>query len=51
MKAIQLPHVKSRLEEMGEELQVVLLKKMKNMVNLKLQKWIRVVQSAQIPKQ
>jgi tripartite-type tricarboxylate transporter receptor subunit TctC len=51
IKAIQLPQVKARLEDMGGEVAGSTPEEMRNMVNLELQKWIRVVQSAQIPKQ
>jgi len=50
-KAIQLPHVKTRLEEMGGDVRGSTSDEMKNMVASETQKWIQVVNNAKIPKQ
>jgi tripartite-type tricarboxylate transporter receptor subunit TctC len=51
LKAIQLPHVKARLEEMGGDVRGSTSDEMKNMVASETQKWIQVVNNAKIPKQ
>ena len=51
LKAIQLPHVKVRLEEMGGDVRGSTSDEMKNMVTSETQKWIQVVNNAKIPKQ
>jgi tripartite-type tricarboxylate transporter receptor subunit TctC len=51
LKAIQLPHVKARLEEMGGDVRGSTSDEMKNMVTSETQKWIQVVNNAKIPKQ
>jgi len=51
LKAIQLPHVKARLEEMGGDVRGSTYDEMKNMVAFETQKWIQVVNNAKIPKQ
>jgi tripartite-type tricarboxylate transporter receptor subunit TctC len=51
LKAIQLPHVKARLEEMGGDVRGSTPDEMKNMVAFETQKWIQVVNNAKIPKQ
>ena len=51
LKAIQLPHVKTRLEEMGGDVRGSTSDEMKNMVASETQKWIQVVNNAKIPKQ
>ena len=51
LKAIQLPHVKARLEEMGGDVRGSTPDEMKNMVAFETQKWTQVVNNAKIPKQ
>ena len=51
LKAIQLTHVKARLEEMGGDVRGSTPDEMKNMVAFETQKWIQVVNNAKIPKQ
>ena len=51
LKAIQLPHVKTRLEEMGGDVRGSSPDEMKNMVAFETQKWTQVVNNAKIPKQ
>ena len=51
LKAIQLPHVKTRLEEMGGDVRGSTPDEMKNMVAFETQKWTQVVNNAKIPKQ
>ena len=51
LKAIQLPHVKTRLEEMGGDVRGSTPDEMKNMVAFETQKWTQVVNYAKIPKQ
>ena len=51
LKAIQLPHVKTRLEEMGGDVRGITPDEMKNMVAFETQKWTQVVNNAKIPKQ
>ena len=51
LKAIQLPHVKTRLEEMGGDVRGSTPDEMKNMVAFATQKWTQVVNNAKIPKQ
>jgi tripartite-type tricarboxylate transporter receptor subunit TctC len=51
LKSLQLPQVKSRLEEMGGDVRGSTPEEMKNMVASETQKWIQVVNAAKIPKQ
>ena len=51
LKTLQLPHVKTRLEEMGGDVRGSTPDEMKNMVAFETQKWIQVVNNAKIPKQ
>ncbi|MEY3136023.1 MAG: hypothetical protein RJA39_1908, partial [Pseudomonadota bacterium] len=51
LKAIQLPNVKSRLEEMGGDVRGSTSEEMRAMVASETQKWTQVVNSAKIPKQ
>jgi len=51
LKAIQLAHVKTRLEEMGGDVRGSTPDEMKNMVAFETQKWTQVVNNAKIPKQ
>lgn len=51
LKALQLPAVKSRLEDMGGEARGSTPEEMKAMVASELQKWTQVVADANIPKQ
>jgi tripartite-type tricarboxylate transporter receptor subunit TctC len=51
LKTLQLPHVKTRLEEMGGDVRGSTSDEMKNMVASETQKWIQVVNNAKIPKQ
>jgi tripartite-type tricarboxylate transporter receptor subunit TctC len=51
LKTLQLPHVKTRLEEMGGDVRGSTSEEMKNLVASETQKWIQVVNSAKIPKQ
>ena len=51
LKTLQLPHVKTRLEEMGGDVRGSTPDEMKNMVDFETQKWIQVVNNAKIPKQ
>ncbi len=51
LKTLQLPHVKSRLEEMGGDVRGSTPDEMKNLVASETQKWIQVVNNAKIPKQ
>ena len=51
LRAIQLPHVKTRLEEMGGDVRGSTPDEMKNMVAFETQKWTQVVNNAKIPKQ
>ena len=51
LKAIQLTHVKTRLEEMGGDVRGSTPDEMKNMVAFETQKWTQVVNNAKIPKQ
>ncbi len=50
-KALQVPVVKTRLEEMGGEARGSTPEEMKTMVANQTQKWIQVVNDAKIPKQ
>lgn len=50
-KALQVPAVRSRLEEMGGEAKASSPEEMKAMVSAELQKWTQVVTDAKIPKQ
>jgi tripartite-type tricarboxylate transporter receptor subunit TctC len=51
LKTLQLPNVKTRLEEMGGDVRGSTPDEMKNMVASETQKWIQVVNNAKIPKQ
>ena len=51
LKTLQLPHVKTRLEEMGGDVRGSTPDEMKNMVAFETQKWTQVVNNAKIPKQ
>ena len=51
LKALQLPVVKTRLEEMGGEARGSTPEEMKTMVSAETQKWTQVVADARIPKQ
>ncbi len=50
-KALLVPAVKTRLEEMGGEVRGSTPEEMKNLVSSQTQKWIQVVNEAKIPKQ
>jgi tripartite-type tricarboxylate transporter receptor subunit TctC len=50
-KALLVPAVKTRLEEMGGEVRGSTPDEMKNLVSSQTQKWIQVVNEAKIPKQ
>jgi tripartite-type tricarboxylate transporter receptor subunit TctC len=50
-KALLVPAVKARLEDMGGEVRGSTPEEMKNMVASQTQKWIQVVAEAKIPKQ
>ncbi len=50
-KSLQLPNIKSRLEEIGGESRGSTPEEMRAMVASETQKWIQVVNSAKIPKQ
>lgn len=51
LKALQLPAVKSRLEDMGGEARGSTPEEMRNLVASELQRWTQVISDAQIPKQ
>jgi tripartite-type tricarboxylate transporter receptor subunit TctC len=51
LKALQLPNVKSRLEEMGGDVRGSTSEEMRAMVASETQKWTQVVNIAKIPKQ
>lgn len=51
LKALQLPIVRTRLEDMGGEARGSTPEEMKAMVSSELQKWTQVVADANIPKQ
>jgi tripartite-type tricarboxylate transporter receptor subunit TctC len=51
LKAIQLPNVKARLEEMGGDVRGSTSEEMRAMVASETQKWTQVVNIAKIPKQ
>lgn len=51
LKALQLPAVKARLEEMGGEARGSTPEEMRNLVASELQRWTQVINDAQIPKQ
>jgi len=51
LKTLQVPSVKTRLEEMGGEAKGSSPEEMKAMVAFELQKWTQVVNDAKIPKQ
>ena len=50
-KALQLPAVRTRLEDMGGEARGSTPEEMRQMVSTQTQKWIQVVNEARIPKQ
>jgi tripartite-type tricarboxylate transporter receptor subunit TctC len=50
-KSLQLPNIKSRLEEMGGEARGSTPEEMRSMVASETQKWTQVVNNAKIPKQ
>jgi tripartite-type tricarboxylate transporter receptor subunit TctC len=50
-KALMVPGVKARLEDMGGEVRGSTPEEMKTMVASQTQKWIQVVNEAKIPKQ
>jgi len=50
-KSLQLPNIKSRLEEMGGDVRGSTPEEMKAMVSSETQKWTQVVNNAKIPKQ
>jgi tripartite-type tricarboxylate transporter receptor subunit TctC len=49
-KALLVPAVKTRLEDMGGEVRGSTSEEMRNMVAAQTQKWIQVVNDAKIPK-
>jgi tripartite-type tricarboxylate transporter receptor subunit TctC len=49
-KALVVPAVKTRLEDMGGEVRGSTSEEMRNMVAAQTQKWIQVVNDAKIPK-
>ena len=49
-KALLVPAVKTRLEDMGGEVRGSTSEEMRNMVATQTQKWIQVVNDAKIPK-
>lgn len=51
LKALQVPAVRARLEDMGGEAKGSTPEEMKAMVASELNKWVQVVQAAKIPKQ
>jgi tripartite-type tricarboxylate transporter receptor subunit TctC len=51
LKALQVPSVRTRLEDMGGEAKGSTPEEMKTMVGAELQKWTQVVADAKIPKQ
>jgi tripartite-type tricarboxylate transporter receptor subunit TctC len=50
-KSLQLPNIKSRLEEMGGEARGSTPEEMKSMVTSETQKWTQVISNAKLPKQ
>ena len=50
-RALQLPNVRARLEEMGGEARGSTPEDMKNMVASETQRWSQVIAEAKIPKQ
>jgi tripartite-type tricarboxylate transporter receptor subunit TctC len=50
-KALLVPSVKTRLEDMGGEVRGSTPEDMKTMLTSQTQKWIQVVNEAKIPKQ
>jgi tripartite-type tricarboxylate transporter receptor subunit TctC len=50
-KALQLTQVRERLKDMGGEVKASAPEEMKALVNSELQRWMRVVNDANIPKQ
>jgi tripartite-type tricarboxylate transporter receptor subunit TctC len=50
-KALQLNHVRERLKDMGGEVKASTPEEMKNLVASELQRWTRVVNESNIPKQ
>ncbi len=51
LKALQLPAIKSRLEDIGGEVRGSSPEEMKTMVAAELSRWVQVVADAKIPKQ
>jgi tripartite-type tricarboxylate transporter receptor subunit TctC len=50
-KALQVPAVKARLEDIGGEVRGSTPEEMKTMVASELSRWVQVVADAKIPKQ
>jgi tripartite-type tricarboxylate transporter receptor subunit TctC len=50
-KALQLSHVRERLKDMGGEVKASTPEEMKNLVTSELQRWTRVVNESNIPRQ
>jgi tripartite-type tricarboxylate transporter receptor subunit TctC len=50
-KALQLTPIRERLKDMGGEVKASTSEEMKSMVSSELQRWSRVVNEANIPKQ
>jgi tripartite-type tricarboxylate transporter receptor subunit TctC len=51
LKALKLPHVRARLEEIGGEARSSTPEEMKAMVSSEVQRWTQVINDAKIPKQ
>ena len=51
LKALQIPAVKTRLEDIGGEVRGSTPEEMKAMVASELSRWVQVVADAKIPKQ
>jgi tripartite-type tricarboxylate transporter receptor subunit TctC len=51
LKALKLPHVRARLEEIGGEARGSTPEEMKAMVSSEVQRWTQVINDAKIPKQ
>jgi tripartite-type tricarboxylate transporter receptor subunit TctC len=51
LKALQIPAVKTRLEDIGGEVRGSTPEEMKSMVASELSRWVQVVSDAKIPKQ
>ncbi|MEY2952988.1 MAG: hypothetical protein RLZZ401_1075 [Pseudomonadota bacterium] len=51
LKALKLPHVKARLEDIGGEARGSTSEEMKAMVTSELQRWTQVISDAKIPRQ